>query len=250
MISHDPACAPPLSHPQAHLPHLGICIPCPAPLSSQSIRSHNGIQASIVNYQPQTCKFTKGRLVVRKSFVRGGGGGFVTRAKVITEDMSNRTSAAIAAISKSMPPGGKNSTTLNLGGPATHNAQRSCLNTASQRRFATHCGKLRKAPKRTRNDGSQRTTQKRGCDNATQKRGCDNAGCHNASRVVATQPPQRNPQRGNHARHSSATAFGNSEPQRHGGKTGLRQRGLQAGCNNARLPQRAMRVATTRLRNS
>ena len=74
MISRDPACAPPLSHPQAHLPYLSSRFPCPAPLFSQSIRSHHHIQASIVNYQPENCKLTRARLVFSKQLVRGGGG--------------------------------------------------------------------------------------------------------------------------------------------------------------------------------
>ena len=77
MISRDPACAPPLSHPQAHLPYLSSCFPCPAPLFSQSIRSHHHIQASIVNYQPENCKLSRARLVFSKILVRGVGGGSI-----------------------------------------------------------------------------------------------------------------------------------------------------------------------------
>ena len=117
-----------------------------------------------------------------------------------------------------------------------HNAAfRTQIHNEGSQRIVANCYT---PPKRTRNVDSQR---------ATRKRGRDNAGCHNAARIVATQPPQRNPQRRNHARRCSATACGNAEPQRHGANAGLQHRGLRAGCNNAELLQRAMWVATTRL---
>ena len=110
-----------------------------------------------------------------------------------------------------------------------------------ERRFTTQvrnaCGKLQNAHKHTRN--AVRDAQRRNGVVTT--------------RVVTTRPGlwQRSLHNATHnagITRGTATAFGNAEQQRHGGNEGLRQRGLRAGCNVG-LPQRAMWVAKTRLRN-